>query len=291
MRRLFELLDKGWIAALCGLLLPVGVSAILVPFRTTFALPAAALVLVLVVVAVGSFGNRLAGLIAALSSAAWFDFFLTKPYDTFNITYRPDLQTAIALLVVGLAVTEIAARSRGHRRRPPRRPTTSRSSTTSPSSSPPGSRPRRSSPGRRPSSCHCSSCAAAVSRPRCRTVIPPASSTSGWSPSVACTGGEPQRAARPGGRAPRFLPGRDLRAFRHDADTRRPRLGRSPPRRRLHRRSGGRGALRPDQERLSRHRSRAVSRAAPAPRLRAAQLRMARLRMARCGRLGCGWLS
>jgi len=115
MRRLFELLDKGWIAALCGLLLPVGVSAILVPFRTTFALPAAALVLVLVVVAVGSFGNRLAGLIAALSSAAWFDFFLTKPYDTFNITYRPDLQTEIALLVVGLAVTEIAARSRGHR--------------------------------------------------------------------------------------------------------------------------------------------------------------------------------
>ncbi len=53
--------------------------------------------------------------VAALSSAAWFDFFLTKPYETFNITYRPDLQTEISLLVVGLAVTEIAARSRGHR--------------------------------------------------------------------------------------------------------------------------------------------------------------------------------
>ena len=97
------------------LLVPVGVAAILVPFRTSFALPAAALVLVLVVVGVGSFGSRVAGLIAALSSAAWFDFFLTKPYDTFNITYRPDLQTEIALLVVGLAVTEIAARSHGHR--------------------------------------------------------------------------------------------------------------------------------------------------------------------------------
>jgi K+-sensing histidine kinase KdpD len=86
-----------------------------VPFRTNFALPASALVLVLVVVAVGAFGNRFAGLLAALSAAAWFDFFLTKPYETFNITYRPDLQTEISLLIVGLAVTEIAARSRGNR--------------------------------------------------------------------------------------------------------------------------------------------------------------------------------
>jgi K+-sensing histidine kinase KdpD len=115
MSRFLETFDKGWIAALCGLLLPVAVAAILVPFRTNFALPAAALVLVLVVVAVGSFGNRFAGVLAALSAAAWFDFFLTKPYETFNITYRPDLQTEIALLVVGLAITEIAARSRAHR--------------------------------------------------------------------------------------------------------------------------------------------------------------------------------
>lgn len=115
MRRFLQIFEKGWVAALCGLLLPVGVSAVLVPVRTTLALPAAALVLVLVVVAVASFGNRGAGILAALSAAAWFDFFLTKPYDTFNITYRPDLQTEIALLVVGLAVTEIAARSRGHR--------------------------------------------------------------------------------------------------------------------------------------------------------------------------------
>jgi K+-sensing histidine kinase KdpD len=115
MRRLLEALDKAWIAALSGLLLPVAVAALLVPFRTNFALPAAALVLVLVVVAVGSFGNRFAGVLAALSSAAWFDFFLTKPYETFNITQRSDLQTEISLLVVGLAITEIGARSRGHR--------------------------------------------------------------------------------------------------------------------------------------------------------------------------------
>lgn len=115
MRRLLEALDKAWVANLCGLVLPVAVAAALVPFRGNFALPASAVVLVLVVVAVGSFGNRFAGVIAALSAAAWFDFFLTKPYETFNITYRPDLQTELALLVVGLAVTEIAARSRANR--------------------------------------------------------------------------------------------------------------------------------------------------------------------------------
>ena len=115
MRRWVQAVDKGWIAACCGLALPVAVSAALVPFRSNFALPASALVLVLVVVAVGSFGSRFAGVLAALSAAAWFDFFLTKPYETFNITYRPDLQTEISLLVVGLAITEIAARSRGHR--------------------------------------------------------------------------------------------------------------------------------------------------------------------------------
>ncbi len=96
-------------------MLPVAVSAILVPFRGNFSLPASALVLVLVVVAVGSFGSRFAGFLAALSSAAWFDFFLTKPYETFNIIYHTDLETELSLLVVGLAITEISARSRGHR--------------------------------------------------------------------------------------------------------------------------------------------------------------------------------
>ena len=115
MRRWLQALDKGWIATLSGLVLPVAVAAALVPFRTNFALPASALVLVLVVVVIGSFGSRFAGLLAALSSAAWFDFFLTKPYETFNITYRPDLQTEISLLVLVLAITEISARSRGHR--------------------------------------------------------------------------------------------------------------------------------------------------------------------------------
>ena len=73
MSRWFQALDKGWIANLSALLLPLAVAAALVPFRSNFALPASALVLVLVVVAIGSFGSRLAGVLAALSAAAWFE--------------------------------------------------------------------------------------------------------------------------------------------------------------------------------------------------------------------------
>jgi len=115
MSRWFQAVDKGWVATCCGIGLPIVVSAALVPFRGNFAAPAAALVLVLVVVGVASFGNRFAGGLAAVSAALWFDFFLVKPYGKFTITHRPDLETTISLLVVGLAITEIAARSRGHR--------------------------------------------------------------------------------------------------------------------------------------------------------------------------------
>ena len=38
----------------------------------------------------------------------WFDFFLTQPYERFSITHRTDIETTILLLVIGVAVTEIA---------------------------------------------------------------------------------------------------------------------------------------------------------------------------------------
>jgi len=63
---------------------------------------------VLVIVAVSAAGSRMAGILAALSSAAWFDFFLTQPYLRFTIEERDDLETAVLLTVVGIGVTEIA---------------------------------------------------------------------------------------------------------------------------------------------------------------------------------------
>jgi K+-sensing histidine kinase KdpD len=103
------------VAAGAGLVLPLGVAAALVPFRASFAGTAAALVLVTVIVGVAVFGNRMAGCIATVSATVWFDFFLTRPYQRLAITQRADLETAISLFVVGLIVTELAARSRHHR--------------------------------------------------------------------------------------------------------------------------------------------------------------------------------
>jgi K+-sensing histidine kinase KdpD len=93
------------IAALAA---PLALTAILVPFRHSFPNTDAALALILVVVAVAANGYRLAGYLAALSAAVWFDFFLTRPYEHFSITRRADIETTVLLLVIGAAVTELA---------------------------------------------------------------------------------------------------------------------------------------------------------------------------------------
>jgi K+-sensing histidine kinase KdpD len=114
MRRIQSYRDV--IAVFAGFLLPIGVSAALIPFRRSFADTASALVLVAVVVAVAANGNRMAGFVAAISASLWFDFFLTRPYERFAITHRPDIETAVSLFIVGMAVTELAARNRFNRR-------------------------------------------------------------------------------------------------------------------------------------------------------------------------------
>jgi K+-sensing histidine kinase KdpD len=96
------------LAAVAGVAAPLALLAILVPFRTSFPNTDAALALMLVVVAVAATGYRLAGLLAAVSAAAWFDFFLTRPYERFTITRTTDLETTILILVIGVAVTELA---------------------------------------------------------------------------------------------------------------------------------------------------------------------------------------
>lgn len=114
MRRIQEHQDS--IAILAGLVAPLGIAAALIPLRSTFAATAAALVLVAVAVAVAANGSRAAGFLAALSASLWFDFFLTRPYERFAISHRPDIETAISLFVVGIAVAELAARNRLHHR-------------------------------------------------------------------------------------------------------------------------------------------------------------------------------
>ncbi|MEU1409108.1 DUF4118 domain-containing protein [Streptomyces sp. NPDC005728] len=108
------------LALAAGVLAPLLVAAALVPFRTDLSRTNAALILVVVVVAVAALGSRTAGVVAALSAAAWFargaaaigHSFLTRPYETFDITASADVETAVLLLVVGLVVSQLAARAR-----------------------------------------------------------------------------------------------------------------------------------------------------------------------------------
>ncbi|GGW24136.1 DUF4118 domain-containing protein [Streptomyces alanosinicus] len=100
------------LALTAGLAAPFLVALALVPLRTSLTHTNAALVLVVVVVAVAALGSRTAGVVAALSAAAWFDFFLTRPYETFDITASADIETAVLLLVVGVIVAQLAARAR-----------------------------------------------------------------------------------------------------------------------------------------------------------------------------------
>jgi len=91
-----------------ALTLPLAVSAAMVGLRDVLPNTNAALVLVLVVVAVAAAGHRLSGVVAAASSAVWFDFFLTRPYHRFAINDRDDIETAVLLILVGIAVSEVA---------------------------------------------------------------------------------------------------------------------------------------------------------------------------------------
>ncbi|HEY7360712.1 MAG TPA: DUF4118 domain-containing protein, partial [Streptosporangiaceae bacterium] len=105
-------LSRDRLAVVAALAAPLLLTVILVPFRASFPNTDAALALLLVVVAVAANGYRLAGYLAALSAAVWFDFFLTRPYEQFSITRRADIETTVLLLVIGAAVTELAVWAR-----------------------------------------------------------------------------------------------------------------------------------------------------------------------------------
>jgi K+-sensing histidine kinase KdpD len=105
---MLRLTRRDQLAILAALAAPLLLTLILVPFRTSLPNTDAALALILVVVAVAAIGNRLAGVLAAVSAAVWFDFFLTRPYERFTITRAADIETTALILVIGVAVTEIA---------------------------------------------------------------------------------------------------------------------------------------------------------------------------------------
>ena len=80
----------------------------MLPLRTRLENTQVALILVVVVVGVAALGNRPAGYLAAASAALWFNFFFTQPYQRFVISEQSDVTTFVLLMLVGVAVTELA---------------------------------------------------------------------------------------------------------------------------------------------------------------------------------------
>lgn len=98
-------------AAVAGAFALAGLLALL---RESVSQSTAAIILVLAVVAAAATGDRWSGVGAALAAAAGFDFFLVTPYLSFTIAERDGIEMATALMLVGLAVTEIALWGRRH---------------------------------------------------------------------------------------------------------------------------------------------------------------------------------
>lgn len=93
------------LAAVTG---PLAAVAAVVPFRRDIANTNAALVLVLVVVAVAAGGDRRAGVLATVCAGLSFDLFLTQPYQSLAIAEQVDAETTSLLVLIGVAVTELA---------------------------------------------------------------------------------------------------------------------------------------------------------------------------------------
>jgi K+-sensing histidine kinase KdpD len=105
------------VAAVVPLLLSAGLAA----FRGSITNATAALVLVLFVIVVAASSDRLAGVVAALSSGIWFDFFLTEPYQQFAMSDPNDVEDVVLLMLVGAGVTEVALWGRRQQGRASRR--------------------------------------------------------------------------------------------------------------------------------------------------------------------------
>jgi hypothetical protein len=86
-----------------------------VPLRSEIRDVNVALVLVVAVLVAEVAGGRLGGAVAALTAALSFDFFFTRPYSSFRIDTREDVETTMLLLVVGLVAGELVTRARRSR--------------------------------------------------------------------------------------------------------------------------------------------------------------------------------
>ena len=111
-----ERAPSAWAKVAASAALTVGVSAAWMPLRDHLPNTDLALLLVLLVGALGWLSGRASALVAAICAAVAFDVLDTRPYGALTISRGEDVTTALALLLTGLLVGAGAARlARFHR--------------------------------------------------------------------------------------------------------------------------------------------------------------------------------
>ncbi len=103
------------IFAAAGAIVAVLVGGLLTPLRDGLGTTNVALVLAIVVVGAAIFGGRVAGGVTSIAAALSFDFFHTEPYYTLRIANHEDIIAALLLLVMGVAVGQVAMMRSGSR--------------------------------------------------------------------------------------------------------------------------------------------------------------------------------
>jgi len=102
-------LAGAWVIAITA---PLAAALLMVPVRTHTQASNLALVMVAVVAVTAVPGFRAAAIAAGVSAGVWFDFFLTRPYQTLSIQRSADVQTAVLMTAVAALVGAVASRRR-----------------------------------------------------------------------------------------------------------------------------------------------------------------------------------
>lgn len=96
----------------------VVLSALMVPLRDEIGTASVVLVLVLVIVAAAAAGGRLAAALTSAAAALAFNFAHTDPLYTFHMRDAADVVTSVLMVLVGVAVGELAQRGGLRSRKP-----------------------------------------------------------------------------------------------------------------------------------------------------------------------------
>src|SRR6478736_2852252 len=104
--RLFASKRSTGVVLLLSVVAPLVVCAVCAGLRDQVPTSSVGLLLVLCVVASATSGLRAAALLSALSAGLWFDFFMTRPYHSFAIANRDDVELTVLLVLIGGLVTE-----------------------------------------------------------------------------------------------------------------------------------------------------------------------------------------